>query len=88
MAAATELTCQQLVEILTDYLEGALDQPLRDHLEAHLAGCAGCTAYLAQIQATVRLLGRVPPAAITPEMCDRLLEAFRDWPRRHEGVGA
>jgi anti-sigma factor RsiW len=76
-----EPSCREVVELLGDYLEGAMAPDDRARLEAHLAECDGCTAYLEQLRATIRLSGRlseetVPPAAMAP-----LLEAFRAWRR-------
>jgi anti-sigma factor RsiW len=51
-----DLTCQELVELVTDYLDGVLPPDLRHKLQTHLAGCDGCTEYVRQISATVRAL--------------------------------
>jgi anti-sigma factor RsiW len=73
------LACQELVELVTDYLEGTLSPGDRARLEAHLQGCDGCTEYLAQMRRTVQLTGRIRPQALDPEARDRLLEVFRSW---------
>jgi anti-sigma factor RsiW len=73
------LICQVVVEMVTDYLEGALSRGERRRLEAHLADCPHCTEYLAQIRATIRLTGRLEPADLTPEMRDDLGELYRRW---------
>jgi anti-sigma factor RsiW len=73
------LICQEVVEMVTDYLEGALHRRERRRLEAHLADCPHCTEYLAQIRATIRLTGRLEPADLTPEMRDDLGELYRRW---------
>ena len=73
-----DLTCQELVELVTDYCEGALTPSERERFEAHLAVCEGCAAYLEQIRTTVRLVratGEQPPEVAG------LLRAFRDWHR-------
>jgi anti-sigma factor RsiW len=77
---APELTCQQLVELVTDYLEDALPPPDRARFEAHVAGCPGCDAYLAQMRTTLSLVGATAAAEVRPEV-SALLEAFRDWKR-------
>jgi anti-sigma factor RsiW len=77
------LVCQQVVEMVTDYLEGALPRAERRRLERHLADCPHCTEYLAQIRATIRLTGRLEVADLTPEMRDDLGELYRRW--RDEG---
>ena len=76
-----ELTCQELVELVTDYLEGALRA--RDHarFERHIAGCPHCTTYLEQMRVTIRTLGRLPREAVPPDARDELLKTFRDWKR-------
>jgi anti-sigma factor RsiW len=74
-----EIRCKQLVELITDYLEGALSPELRRLFEAHLAECDGCTAYLEQMQQTVRLLGAVAPETLAAEERERLLELFHTW---------
>jgi anti-sigma factor RsiW len=77
------LVCQQVVEMVTDYLEGALSAADRARFETHLAGCPHCTEYLAQIRETIRLAGRVTPEDLTPEMRTDLTDLYRRW--RSEG---
>jgi anti-sigma factor RsiW len=74
-----EIPCQEVVEMISDYLEGAL--PLRDRrrLEAHLAGCPHCTAYLAQVRETLRLTGRLVPEDLSPEMQREFSDVYRRW---------
>ena len=78
-----ELVCQQMVELVTDYLEGALPDPDRQRLERHLAGCPHCTEYLAQMRETIRLAGRVTLEDLTPGMRTDLTDVYRRW--RAEG---
>jgi anti-sigma factor RsiW len=78
MTLAQELTCQQVVELVTAYLEDALVPAERKRFEDHLAHCVGCSAYLAQMRETVALAGRVE-LRLPPELEARLLEAFRNW---------
>jgi anti-sigma factor RsiW len=73
------LSCQELVELVTDYLEGALPARDRRRFDEHIAGCPHCTAYLEQMQITIRTVGRLREDAIDPQMRDELLAAFRDW---------
>lgn len=80
---ARELSCIEMVELVTDYLEGALPRRARKRFERHLAGCEGCTRYLEQIRITVRLAGRTA-AAEQVQGLDSLRAAFRDW---HAGSG-
>ncbi len=73
------LTCQQLVELVTEYLEGALSAADTERFEQHLTECNGCGAYLDQIRTTIALTGRLTPEAIPPAARDELLHAFRLW---------
>jgi anti-sigma factor RsiW len=75
-----ELTCQELVELVTDYFEGALELPERARFEAHVAGCPGCDAYLAQMRTTLEVVGATAALESRPEVSG-LLEAFRGWKR-------
>jgi anti-sigma factor RsiW len=79
--ATRDLPCQQIVELVTDYLEGAMDAPLRASFEAHLAGCPHCTHYLEQIEATIRVAGSIRAEDLSPELRAGLLEAFREFRR-------
>lgn len=63
-----EIPCQQVVELISDYLEGALSTRDRRRLDHHLAGCPHCSAYLAQMRETLRLTGRLVPEDLSPEM--------------------
>ena len=78
-AQMEQLSCQELVELVTDYLEGALPEEDRLRFEDHIAGCEDCTAYLEQMRQTISLLGHLPATALTPEAEAELLEAFRGW---------
>jgi anti-sigma factor RsiW len=73
------LTCREMVELVTDYLEGRLDGADRERFEAHVAGCDACTLYIEQMRMTVTALGHIPPETISPEAERELLGAFRDW---------
>jgi RNA polymerase sigma-70 factor (ECF subfamily) len=79
--ATRDLPCQEIVELVTDYLEGAMDAPLRASFEAHLAGCPHCTHYLEQIGAAIRIAGTIRAENLSPEFRTGLLEAFREFPR-------
>jgi predicted anti-sigma-YlaC factor YlaD len=74
-----DLACREVVELVTDYLEGALAERDRERFERHLGGCDGCSAYLDQMRLALRLAGRIEPEAIDPVFRDRLIEAFRGW---------
>ncbi|HEV8298140.1 MAG TPA: zf-HC2 domain-containing protein [Acidimicrobiales bacterium] len=73
------LVCRQAVELMTDYLDGALSPRDRARLDSHLAGCPHCTEYLAQIQATIAAAGRVEPDDLPPEALDELVALYRRW---------
>ena len=68
-----------MVELMTDYLEGALAPHERVRFELHLAACDGCTAYLGQLRATLRSAGRTSERSLPEGVQNRLLDAFRDW---------
>lgn len=73
------LSCQQLVELVTDYLEGALDAETLMRFEEHIAGCDGCTAYLEQMRKTARIVGRLDEKNLSEPARTKLMAAFRDW---------
>jgi anti-sigma factor RsiW len=76
---SADLVCQELVELVTDYLEGALNRRDRKRFERHLAGCPHCPEYLAQMRATIDLTGRITPDDLTPQMREDFIELFRRW---------
>jgi anti-sigma factor RsiW len=73
------LTCREMVELVTDYLEGRLDDAERERFEAHVAECDACTLYIEQMRMTITSLGQIPPETVSPEAERELLGAFRDW---------
>jgi anti-sigma factor RsiW len=75
-----QMSCNELVEVITDYLEGVLPPVDRERFDDHIAGCGGCQAYLDQMRQTIRALGHLPPESLSPEAERELLAAFRDWP--------
>jgi anti-sigma factor RsiW len=75
----SELSCQELVELVTDYLEGALPPAEWARFEAHLTGCDGCTRYLEQMRLTITAVGRLTEESIEPAARTELLRLFRDW---------
>jgi len=79
MDAVGELTCRELVELVTDYLEGALSPEERMRFEEHLLICEGCSAYVDQVRKTIEVVGSLQEESIPPQMRDNLLEAFRAW---------
>jgi len=73
------LSCQELVELVTAYLEGDLAAPDRARFEEHIAVCEGCTAYLEQMRTTIRVSGMLTPEQLSEEASSELLGAFRSW---------
>ena len=73
------LVCRDAVELVTDYLEGALTAADRARLEGHLADCPHCTEYLAQMRRTLDVLGRIEPEALDPQVQDDLVALYRRW---------
>jgi len=78
-AGAEQLSCQELVELVTDYFEGALSSEARGEFEHHIAGCTGCHEYVVQMRRTIELTGTLTTEDVPPEAAERLLAAFRDW---------
>jgi anti-sigma factor RsiW len=81
MSLANDLSCQELVELVTAYLDGALPEPERACFEEHVALCAGCRNYLESMRITISLVGQVSEDALSPHARAALLDAFRDWKR-------
>ena len=79
------MNCRQVVELMTAYLEGALSPGDRARFEAHIAGCDGCTAYLAQMRMTRRVVGKLADEPVPAGIQKELVEAFRSW-RSHRGA--
>jgi anti-sigma factor RsiW len=77
--SAQHISCQEVVELITDYLEGALPAGDTALFEQHLNFCDGCVWYVDQMQTTVETVGRIREEDLPEETRDRLLTAFRDW---------
>ncbi len=73
------LVCRQAVELVTDYLDGALSSRDRDRFEEHLADCPHCAEYFAQMRVTVATVGRIEPESLAPEVRDELVRLYRRW---------
>ena len=84
--AERELTCQELVELFTSYLDDALTSEERQRLERHLIYCHGCRVYLEQMRATLRLVGRLSAEDLPDDMREGLLAAFRGLRQNAEGA--
>lgn len=79
MGELEEITCAEFVELVTGYLDGALDRRTRRRFEAHVAACEGCEAYLEQIRTTVAVTGSLREEPLAPEARAALLRLFRSW---------
>ena len=73
------MRCREMVELMTEYLEGALGPADRARFEEHIAGCDGCRGYLEQMRITMRTVGRLAEEDIQEPFQSELLKAFRDW---------
>lgn len=82
---ADPMDCNELVELVTDYLEGALEPAVKARFDAHLGQCDGCQNYVEQFRATVGTLGRVSPDRLDPDFRRRLMETFRGFSRTEPG---
>ncbi|HEV3376006.1 MAG TPA: zf-HC2 domain-containing protein [Thermoleophilaceae bacterium] len=76
-----EMSCRELVGVITDYLEGTLPEPDRVRLEEHVAECPYCEEYIAQMRQTIEALGELPATSLDPRREAELLDAFRGWRR-------
>jgi anti-sigma factor RsiW len=74
-----DLACREAVELVTDYLEGALRGADRARFEAHLAACPHCRAYLEQMRRTIEQLGRIHADELEPSVRDELVGLYRQW---------
>jgi anti-sigma factor RsiW len=82
MARSNDLSCKELVERVTEYLESSLPPHERARFDAHFAVCPGCRTYLEQMRQTIRALGQLMEESLEPTMRDELLVRFRKWHRR------
>ncbi len=79
MTPADDFTCAELVELVTGYLEGALDAHDKARFEEHIASCSGCDAYLGQMRETIEVVGRLTEDNVDPGAAKTLLAAFNSW---------
>jgi anti-sigma factor RsiW len=82
MPGSSEMTCRDLVELVTEYLEGTLPAGDRARFEEHLGICPPCKTYLDQMRHTLRAVGSLPRDAVSDEAKQALLNVFRDWKKR------
>ena len=79
--SADHITCQEVVELVTDYLDGALPSEQISVFEQHLNFCDGCVWYVDQLRATVATVGQIREEDVPAETRERLVAAFREWKR-------
>jgi anti-sigma factor RsiW len=79
MSRRDAIMCRQAVELVTDYLEGALTPAERARFEAHLADCPHCTEYLREMRVTIAAVGRLAPEALSGAARDELVSLYRSW---------
>ena len=79
MSSVPEMSCKDLVELVTEYIEGVLPSADRLRFDAHLVECDGCQVYLDQMQQVVRTLGHLPEEPLSQSAKQELLQAFRTW---------
>jgi anti-sigma factor RsiW len=77
-----EPTCQEVAELLTDYLEGLLTPREHARFDRHIAACRDCTLYIEQMRLTIAVSGRIRSDEIPPGVREELLQAFRGWAQR------
>jgi len=79
MTTEADVTCREVAELLSDYLDDAIPAPERARLDAHLAECDGCTAALEQLRETIRVTGTVTEEHVAQEQLEPVRAAFRSW---------
>jgi anti-sigma factor RsiW len=82
MSELDDISCRELVELVSDYFEGALTASDRARLESHVARCGNCAAYVRQMRETITLMGRLPAPTLSVETEGQLRVAFREWKAR------
>jgi hypothetical protein len=81
VVAGVPVTCREVLDLLTEYLEAALPSPVHASVERHLVDCAGCAGHLDQLRVTIDALGALAEEQVAPAVRGRLLLAFRSWQR-------
>jgi predicted anti-sigma-YlaC factor YlaD len=77
--AENEATCHEVLELLTEYLEGALSRDVQTRVSAHLDGCEPCRRFLGQFTATIEMTAALREASVPDDVRESLLAAFRSW---------
>lgn len=76
-----ELTCREVVELVTEYLSGGMEAGVRARFDNHLSTCEPCTAHIQQMQSTIEATGRLDEGELDDQAKRDLLDAFRRWKR-------
>jgi anti-sigma factor RsiW len=79
MGRVDEMKCRELVEQVTNYLEGALGSTDSDRLDGHLHSCIACRSYLGEMRVTMQVVSSLPAEPLSEEFEDSLLQMYRDW---------
>ena len=79
METLRPMTCKEMVELITEHLEGKLSREDHERFEEHLGDCDGCEIYLAQMKETIQVLGKLEETDVEPKAMDKFLTAFRNW---------
>ena len=82
MSSQEEMACRELVEVVSEYIEGRMPEADRARFDAHLEECPYCVEYVAQMRQTIEALGEAPEESISPRTRTQLLQAFRGWRER------
>ena len=79
MKTPDELTCKEIVELVTDYLEQTLVSDMRARFEEHVTECPGCQTYIEQVRQTISMLHRLAEEPVLPRSKEELLAIFQHW---------
>lgn len=79
MKLSRDLNCAEVVELVTEYLEGGLSPDDRERFEEHLGVCDLCVTYLEQMRETIARTGQLRAESLAPQLHDVLVDAFRGW---------
>ncbi len=82
---SSDLVCQQMVELITEYLEGSLSRTDRKRFEAHIRHCPNCTNYLKQMRATIAATGSLREEDLDPAVLEEFADLFKGWVRDGDG---
>ncbi|MEO8288408.1 MAG: zf-HC2 domain-containing protein [Chloroflexota bacterium] len=85
MSPHTHITCQELVELITEYFDGAMPSDERALFDRHMHACGACRTYVDQMRTTIELMGNLTTDTIPPQAEKELLNIFRHWKRTRDG---